>query len=520
MFSRLKITSNLILSFILFTGVMAAAIYFYIGSANTNVKFARSGTDSEVTSLYRTVDRINYLSSFFDQVGPLSAEEKSIITAQIKILEHRKNFEVNPSLEKLTDTLHEYQDNLSDLLIFAETIANDMPVADTAIANETIRTAIKLAEDSSVEINNLLLSQVKIYNNEKIQNSILLGTGFIISLLVFSLVIFGAKRSLSKIDETERKSQLKIQNFINLAKSGNFDERLNLNEFDGSYKEFASNMNDLMEAIVQPLNICIESLKRISGGDLTVNMNTAAEGNFGDVKNSFNRAVNNLRDIIAKVTNAAHSIAHMASEVTSTTTKLSAITEHNIINIESSAPEKNITNIAVIRAVENTCKKISDIINEIERNSFQTGILAFNTSIEAAKAGKSEKEFNSIANEIRGLADSNSEASSKIKTIIADNNGKIRDINVNSTSESAAASETPASINSLVEFIENTVHQNIISVAKLSQQVSEMIEEVKIFKTGENPVQNKWQAANQNVRPINIKVNASAVTSKNGWEEY
>ncbi|MYN39714.1 HAMP domain-containing protein [Duganella sp. FT109W] len=211
--------------------------------------------------------------------------------------------------------------------------------------------------------------------------------------------------------------------------------------------------------VATPLQEAVSLARDVAGGDLTRSIDVRSACETGQLMQALKDMTGNLQSLVSQVRNGTDTIATASSEIASGNQDLSSRTEEQASSLEETASsmeeltstvKQNADNarqanvlaqsasgiamkggdvvgqvVGTMASINESSRKIVDIISVIDGIAFQTNILALNAAVEAARAGEQGRGFAVVASEVRNLAHRSAAAAKDIKLLISDSVDKV-----------------------------------------------------------------------------------------------
>ena len=302
-------------------------------------------------------------------------------------------------------------------------------------------------------------------------------------------------------------------------------------------------------SVTRPLARAVAFAGRVAAGDLTQQVETQGHDEVAQLLRELNRMGVGLSELVLHVRQAADGIATGSREIATGNADLSQRTEMQASALEQTAASmeelgstvtQNADNadqanqfangasavaahgaevftqvVETMHGINQSSRRIADIIGVIDGIAFQTNILALNAAVEAARAGEQGRGFAVVASEVRSLAQRSAGAAKEIKSLITasveqvdkgtqlvDQAGKtmqeivasigrvtglMSDIHLATNEQRSGMSQVGEAVNQMDHTTQQNaalVEESAAAAESLRQQAERLVQAVAVFKLG------------------------------------
>nr|WP_315480632.1 methyl-accepting chemotaxis protein [uncultured Rhodoferax sp.] len=267
----------------------------------------------------------------------------------------------------------------------------------------------------------------------------------------------------------------------------------------------------ITRSITKPLDEALHVASHVAEGNLTVQVQTSSRDEIGQLLQAMKAMQDSLVAVVSKVRSGSESVANASAEIAQGNNDLSARTEQQASALEETAASMEELNSAVkqnadnasqanqlamnastvavqggevvgqvvqtMKGINDSSRKIADIISVIDGIAFQTNILALNAAVEAARAGEQGRGFAVVASEVRSLAGRSAEAAKEIKTLIGDSVSRVEQGTALVDRAGSTMTEVVTSIRRVTDImaeISAASHEQSAGVSQVGEAITQM----------------------------------------------
>ena len=311
----------------------------------------------------------------------------------------------------------------------------------------------------------------------------------------------------------------------------------------------------IIRSITRPLARAVHASNAVAGGDLSLDLHDDGKDEVAQLLAAMNTMQGKLAEVVVSIQRGAESVATASSQISQGNNDLSGRTEEQASALEqTSASMRQLATtvkqnadsatkgnelaaqasqvaarggevvgevVETMKGINESSRKIGDIIGVIDGIAFQTNILALNAAVEAARAGEQGRGFAVVAGEVRTLAQRSADAAREIKALIhtsvqrveqgsalvdragttmSEVVGSIREVSDLMGQISRASNEQSAGVAQIGEAVSQMdqatqqnaalVEQSAAAAESLKAQAHKLVNAVAIFRLGEGNAAN------------------------------
>jgi methyl-accepting chemotaxis protein len=239
---------------------------------------------------------LEHLGDIVDKINPYGNGYGCLIANNGIRAAHKKADLIGKSL--LDDTPDEIKTALTDSIKNGKEITYKKKSTATGIISYYVHAPVILGKSETPWSFFISVPEDTLFAGVTRIQTVSIISGIVLVLLII-LVVFLIGRNIGK---SIKKTLFEVNKIIDSAKSGRLSHRSNYAEVHTEFQPILKGFNEVLDALISPLNVAAEYVDRISKGNMPPKITDTYNGDFNEIKNNLNLCIDSLNGLINEMT--------------------------------------------------------------------------------------------------------------------------------------------------------------------------------------------------------------------------
>ncbi len=284
----------------------------------------------------------------------------------------------------------------------------------------------------------------------------------------------------------------KFETLLESIKAGHLDARADLSDTSGADREMLEGINEMLDAVIGPLNVAAEYVDRISKGDIPEPITDEYKGDFNEIKNNLNVLI----DAMNKVIKVAQEIAlgnpmvqvekrseqdklmKALEQMVGAMDKITKLTQEIALGNLMVQVEKRSEQDKLMKALEQMVDNLRELVGQSQDAAEKVSATSQELSSSAQEMNATTEEVSSTVQQIATGSSKQAEATEKTSKIIEDISTTIKE----NASAAQAASAVAVEAGQKAQAGRNATQKTVEKMGQVNSVINEAVGFVRDLK--------------------------------------